>query len=275
MNTSEFKTMARRFGADLVGIAPYERFDGLKSEQHPRSIFPQGKSVVVIGRRILRGSLRGIEEHSEMMSIYQNFGLFALEDQFLAKTSYDIVMFVEKLGREAVPLFAYEWNGENQGTPVAPGKPGPNVHIPPRFAAVKAGLGVIGRHGMLLTPEYGTRQRLAMLLTDLELDADPELELDYCSGCQDCVKACPLDALAADGHYDERRCRKCGNGAVACDAGRFFAIDRVAASCGRACLASLERRGLLKQKFNHPFRVRAPWSCDAAGKFSRAMEAVK
>jgi epoxyqueuosine reductase QueG len=38
--------------------------------------------------------------------------------------------------------------------------------------AIAAGLGELGRHGMLITPEYGPRVRLVKVFTELELKPD-------------------------------------------------------------------------------------------------------
>ena len=61
MDARKVKEAARRFGADLVGITAFENFRDLPPEKNPMSIFPQGKSMIVIGRRISRGTLRAVE----------------------------------------------------------------------------------------------------------------------------------------------------------------------------------------------------------------------
>ena len=50
----------KREGIDLIGYAPKERFDALPPERNPFSIFPEGKTVILIGKRICRGALRGV-----------------------------------------------------------------------------------------------------------------------------------------------------------------------------------------------------------------------
>ncbi|KYH42317.1 MAG: (Fe-S)-binding protein, partial [Candidatus Bathyarchaeota archaeon B26-1] len=54
--TKEFKEALYKAGADLIGIANIERFDELPLNKHPKSIFPETRSVVVLGRRITRGT---------------------------------------------------------------------------------------------------------------------------------------------------------------------------------------------------------------------------
>jgi len=272
MNASQVKEMARKFGADLVGIAPISRFAGIPRQHHPASIFPQAKCMIVLARRIPRGTLRGVETGSEMENSYPAFGFYYLEDQYLAKTTYDLAIWFESQGFEAVPMFGYDVHETSRyefGAPVAEGKPAPNVYVDYQFAAQAAGLGETGRHGLFLTPEFGTRQRFAMLLSDAELDADAVRELHFCDDCRACVAECPLGALPESGGEPQRElCQHCKNGAIETNFGRFNTIDRIAAACGRACLASLEKRGLLTKRFNHIFRdgKSSPWSVDYYGR---------
>ncbi len=65
--------------------------------------------------------------------------------------------------------------------------------------AIDAGMGVLGRNGLLLTPEFGPGIRLCKVITDLELASThseyPTTE-DVCSGCTLCAEACEADALS-------------------------------------------------------------------------------
>jgi reductive dehalogenase len=63
------------------------------------------------------------------------------------------------------------------------------------LVAESAGLGRIGRMGLLMTPELGPRVRIAVITTDAPLEIEP-LEQDYsidvfCAMCKKCVKYCP------------------------------------------------------------------------------------
>ena len=212
--------------------------------------------MIVLGRRIPRGVLRGMETGSAMNGTYPEFGLFMLEDQYLAKTTYDVVIWMESQGFEAVPLFGYDADAAASvpvGAPVAPGKPAPNVFVDWQFAAHLCGLGETGSNGLFITPEFGTLQRFAMLITDKELVPDEIVTRNVCADCDACKKACPLN---------ENQCSRCTNGAVQTGFGRFNTIDKIAAACGRACLASLEERGLIQRKFDTPFRTDKPWKRD-------------
>jgi ferredoxin len=282
MRAAELKERARGFGADLVGIAAAERFAPLPPERNPASVFPECRSVIVVGRRILRGSLRGIEEGTNFGSTYRTFGFAWLEDNFLAQTTYDLTCWIETQGVEAVPLFGYAEAGMPKGRPVAPGKPAPNVYVDAEFAAQAAGLGEMGLADVFLTPEYGPRQRFALILTDAELEPDAVVGQRLCGDCGACVEACPFGAIDASrkrtvgvpGHemavatVDYEICAACNNGAMR-GPGRGSRPDRLAAACIRACVVRLEAGGKCRNAFAQPFRKRAPW---AVGHLGRPVE---
>jgi epoxyqueuosine reductase len=66
--------------------------------------------------------------------------------------------------------------------------------------AQKAGIGWIGKHGLLITPQFGPRVRLAAVYTNIE--NLPYVEIndhnwieDYCKTCGICIKQCPPNAI--------------------------------------------------------------------------------
>jgi len=72
------------------------------------------------------------------------------------------------------------------------------------LVARDAGLGEIGRMGLLMTPELGPRVRIAVVTTDLPLIIDnrkPEPStIDFCTQCKKCADVCPAKAIS----FDER-----------------------------------------------------------------------
>lgn len=65
-----------------------------------------------------------------------------------------------------------------------------------KYAAVNAGLGWIGKNGVLVTQEYGPRIRLSAVLANYPLPAGKPIRKSLCAeGCFRCVNACPYNAL--------------------------------------------------------------------------------
>jgi epoxyqueuosine reductase QueG len=64
--------------------------------------------------------------------------------------------------------------------------------------AVAAGLGILGQNGLIITSEYGPRQRWSIITTDAEIPETKSRDLDtlkeFCRGCGACVRECKGEA---------------------------------------------------------------------------------
>ena len=72
------------------------------------------------------------------------------------------------------------------------------VLFPP--LAQKAGIGWVGKHGLLITPEFGPRVRLAAVYTSIQnlpfAETNEHGWIDeYCKTCGQCIKDCPPQAI--------------------------------------------------------------------------------
>lgn len=67
-----------------------------------------------------------------------------------------------------------------------------------KVAATCAGIGWIGRNGLLISPVYGPRLSLVTVLTDAPLEADGPIEESLCGQCSICVERCPSGALSGE-----------------------------------------------------------------------------
>jgi ferredoxin len=74
-----------------------------------------------------------------------------------------------------------------------------NYRVIAPLVARDAGLGEIGRMGLLMTPRLGPRVRLGVVTTDLPLVADGAGDdasvLDFCTICRKCAANCPVAAI--------------------------------------------------------------------------------
>ena len=68
-----------------------------------------------------------------------------------------------------------------------------------------AGLGWLGKNGLLLSKNKGSFLFIAELIIDLELDYDAPMT-DYCGTCTKCIDACPTEAIIASGVVDGGKC---------------------------------------------------------------------
>ena len=74
-----------------------------------------------------------------------------------------------------------------------------------RAWAARAGLGFVGKNGLLITPGQGSFQLLGEVVTTVALTPDTPIE-ERCGSCTRCLDACPTDAFAAPFQLDPRRC---------------------------------------------------------------------
>ncbi|NLG13471.1 MAG: hypothetical protein GX561_04605 [Lentisphaerae bacterium] len=258
----------KELGLDMVGVADPKYYENIDPQWNPLSILPTCKSIIVFAREIPRSHFRGIEDGTVFNRVKRFIG---------ADEPYQICRRFEDNGFLAVPctLLAQERWPDGIGKP---GKPAPNVAIDPKLAAQLAGLGEIGYNGTFITPQFGPRQALGVILCDAQMEADqPFVPNTLCdrSKCKECVKACPAKALTEKtitidigGHpttiavFNESACKFCPNGAYPDTSCETAPPNRIAAACTRACIACLEDSGKVKTNFKKPFRRRTPWAFD-------------
>jgi len=70
-----------------------------------------------------------------------------------------------------------------------------SVKLQHKTVATRAGLGWIGKSGLLVTKEYGSAVRLTSVLTDAELETARPIEASSCGACRQCVEHCPAKAI--------------------------------------------------------------------------------
>ena len=252
LDAQAVKKIALDCGADLVGIAPVERFAEVPGNENPTEIKPDTKSVIVMGFRILRGALQGIENGT-------NWGTYSGADptgfsNYMQEVTYNFCRKLENEGFETVPLVRCSYDLRDKGVPVSPDRPAPDVIIDMEYAAFAAGLGELGDGKLFLTPQFGPRQVFSAVLTDLELEPDPVFPGGLCDHCGACAEACPACALDRNNlveaaypagtmkHWRLRveSCRICPTGTWPRPYSLGLESNRTGAACGRACCRHLE-----------------------------------
>jgi epoxyqueuosine reductase len=212
LDSRTVKEYATKCGADVVGVASMDRWEGAPRQMDPRYIAPGAKAMVVMGFRILRGCLRGIEEGTFYIA-YSGMGYAGINHVLQPMVLWSFCRMLEDEGYEAVPIpNNFPWNNTDVSgndpartgqmrpewsRPVSPDRPAPDVFVHMRIAAFCAGLGEISYSKLFLTPQFGPRQRLAAVLTNAPIEPDPLFDGGLCDRCMACVGECSGQAISS------------------------------------------------------------------------------
>lgn len=190
MTREEVKKLLFSLGAELCGIAPVDRFGAAPEGFHPLDVWPGCRSVISFACRVPAASLSC---HTPVVYTRVRNSLSDKMDAI----ALNACISLEQQGIRAVPVPSNEsvWDaktGRNRSV------------VSQKHAAQAAGLGTIGRHSLLITPQLGSMVWLGAVLTDGAWEGDPLLE-SVCTGCNRCVEACPVHALAGE-QVDQGAC---------------------------------------------------------------------
>ena len=192
------KATAKAHGMDLCGVANVERFDTAPEGRHPADVLPGCKSVIVVGARLLDGviqaNFRAFENgRQDLKGLYGTYGYALLPNFALTYACYAVAQTIEReTGEVATPLSTGPMTNGNQ--------------VSLRHAAVAAGLGEFGWMSIVLTPEFGPRNRFGVILTTAELEPDPLYDgpkLCNPETCHVCTSCCPVGAISRPGEKDK------------------------------------------------------------------------
>jgi reductive dehalogenase len=122
-------------------------------------------------------------DYDAIMSYETAIGAAGAGDGYsrMSVTTASLAEFIRKLGYNAIPC------GNMTG-----------LSVP---MAIDAGLGEFGRNGILITPKYGPRVRLAKVITDMPMETDHPISFgvkEFCDVCGKCADACPGDAISKE-----------------------------------------------------------------------------
>ena len=187
---TKIKDLATSLGADLIGFCKLENSE------------PNFPYAVSIGVKLSDAVLREIDT-APTFAYFQHYRTAnALLDQITFRISREL----EKTGFSALPVAASQSLGEKN--PYC----GLTAH---KTAAVLSGLGFVGKSGLFLSTEYGSKVRLATVLTDAPLQAELPVIENGCGDCELCKRACPAGAIfgespKTDGerNFDPEKCSR-------------------------------------------------------------------
>ena len=188
--SAEVQALAKDLAIDLVGYASTSDLEQRLDARHrPSTLSPESRTLIVLGKRTLRGVLWA--KHLPSKQLAGGRTLRALE--FAAER---IAFDLERRGALALPVSpaSLDFEKRTPGDLLPAGQGSPLL----REGAVLAGLGTLGLNRMVLTPEYGPRVFFAGVLTSAEIEPGAELDEELCLGleeCGRCAAICPADAI--------------------------------------------------------------------------------
>ena len=184
--TAALKSKALELGADLVGVGPVERWAQAPAQMRPDGHWPGCRYVIVVAIHHPNAcvELGGVPTAYDM-------GPYSVQGDMNERLEYiqfHLGRWLERQGHHALTIAATNiWRFRPYKEVVRPFGPDlSDIH-----AAAACGLGEMGYHGLLMTPEFGTWQRFCCLMTDAPLVADPMYQgPPLCDNCGICVQKC-------------------------------------------------------------------------------------
>jgi len=197
------KKAAKTYGADLVGICEldhrwvYSHHLVRPNNAHKKIVFrdvdepEETDEEFIIPSDINRAVVMGIEMDIDLLRRSPSplcdaaTGLGYSKMVFLAAS---LAEFIRGLGYKAIPCA----NDTALSIPLA----------------ISAGLGQVGRSGLLITPEFGPAVRICKVLTNMPLEIDRPIDFgvtEFCEKCKRCAESCPTQAISFGERTKERR----------------------------------------------------------------------
>jgi len=188
----EVTNFLKNLGVFKIGIAdPQIGFIHALDGCHPRDITNNCCSVIVYAFNI------GLDYYRALDYEHNNIRLGHLYRDW---TGLQLITFLRKKGYDATEVPREFVDEKNKIAPMSF-----------KLAAYEAGIGVFGRPSIIITPEYGPRVNLGVVLTEAPLRPDKRMkDFSPCEDCKVCIKVCPINAIRSDvpppTGFDRKKC---------------------------------------------------------------------
>ena len=174
MLNEKIKEYLSKFDLDLIGFSNFQ--------SSPIQSDASLKNAVTIAVKLPDAVLRTIENKPTISYFHE----YRSANAFLDSVTFRLARQIEKLGYLAFPVGASQSLPESDYLSVFSHKQG----------ACLAGLGFIGKSGLFISTKYGSKVRLATVLTNAPIHSENEVVKNGCGNCDKCVKACPAGAIS-------------------------------------------------------------------------------
>ena len=202
-----FASIKAEIDVDIIGALAVEPDSHPDFVQGVKTFMPKAKAAIIIMNEMAAETMNLVKHPAKYMGKPKTGEILAphvdLVTNELDHANYQLSKILKREGYRSIAL--------PRRLPVRPGQM--RVALSYCHIAEAAGLGTIGTHTLLITPEFGTRVRLACLLTEAPIPTTKRHDpTDDCTHCLDCVKVCPVGAISSPGpgeryNVDLMRCK--------------------------------------------------------------------
>jgi epoxyqueuosine reductase len=180
MDSNWIKSIALEEGVSLVGIADISDVD-----DRP---YPEMKRALVVAVRLSDAIFDEVK--GGLIPTHAYFHQYRTTNAFIDQALYRVGLKIQARGYRVVQVAASQSISKNGN--------GYQALFSHRAAAIRAGLGWIGKSNALVTKEFGPRVRLGTLMIEASIEADQPMWESSCGSCSVCVEACPAYALTGE-----------------------------------------------------------------------------
>ena len=201
MTGAELTELAVELGIDAIGaasVAPYDETERHIRERRSRGLFADmrftmARPEVSCHPEVLLAGAKTVV--AAALSYYRNAPESSVDEGRLPRYTWrdeyaELRALLEKLGERIGGSYRVLVDE--------------STHVD-RAAAVRAGVAFYGKNTMAITRRHGSWVVLGVLVTDVEIEFTPALDLD-CGECTLCIDACPTGALDEPGTLDANKC---------------------------------------------------------------------
>ncbi len=192
------KTLARLSGADVVGVAPFDIrwiYTHTQRNQYMPGE-PKLKEIQVADVPAPKETDEALLIPADVQSVVVM--TFSMNRVMMQTSPSPVGDGMAGMGylRMGISSLAVAEFIRTQGYWAIPSTNCVGMNVP---IAIQAGLGEAGRHGMLITPEFGPNIRIAKVFTNMPMTKDKPIAFgvqDFCLSCLKCARECPSKSIA-------------------------------------------------------------------------------
>ncbi|TFF97803.1 MAG: hypothetical protein EU547_03285 [Promethearchaeota archaeon] len=159
----EFEAKARNLGVDFIGYTP------VMEEFVFYNLKVYGKNAIVLGMEMKWDKIKTAPSATCEIEVFRVY-------KVLGDVTIELAEYLKSQGYKSEAHHPF----------------GGKLLYGPH--AVSAGLGIKGQNGLIITPEFGPRQRWGLITTDAEISTPKSRDLEelkeFCENCGACVKNC-------------------------------------------------------------------------------------